>query len=241
MNSTIEILDWDSNFFDLRVGRINGTISDGNELAGVLEELKILDIDLGYYSSPVPLENHQDISLPYHINLVDKKTTYLKKITGNAPVNNSITGFKGEYPDEKLLALAIESGIYSRFNVDKKIGRSKYEALYKAWINNSVNKKIAKEVLVYMENQIIAGFVTLGEKNSRADIGIISVDSDHRGKGIGKSLMLNAENWFANRNYIHIQVVTQGDNLAACRLYESCGYEIDRLEYLYHLWKTDNT
>ena len=98
---------------------------------------------------------------------------------------------------------------------------------------------MAKEVFIYQENQIIAGFVTLGEKKSRAEIGIIAVDNNYRGKGIGKSLMFAAENWFAGKKYNEIRVVTQGDNLPACRLYESCGYKTDNVEYFYHLWKKD--
>jgi len=237
MNNAIEILDWDSNFFGIKVCRVNGIISDRNELSDVLKELDKLDIDLGYYSSPLPLKGLQNISLLYNCNLVDKKITYLKRIIRDVTFNDSVTEFRGEYPDDKLFELAVESGIYSRFNVDRKIGRNKYEELYKQWIINSVSKKLAMKVFVYVENKTIIGLVTLGEKNARADIGIIAVDSHHRGRGIGKALMLSAENWFANQDYNYIQVVTQGENLPACRLYEICGYRIDKIEYFYHFWK----
>ena len=237
MKCTFEILDWDSKFFNIKICRINGTIANSIELSDILKELKESEIDLVYYSSPIPLQDFQQLSLPYKIDLVDKKITYLKKITDNPGVKDSVTEFVGEYPDDKLIQLAIESGIYSRFNVDKKFGRSNYEAMYKAWIVNSVNKQIAKEVLVYLDNQEIVGFVTLGEKKSRADIGIIAVDANARGRGIGKSLMFSAENWFLKNDYQLMQVVTQGDNLAACKLYESCGYGIEQSDYFYHMWK----
>lgn len=236
----IEILNWDSNFFNIKICAIKGTISDANELTEVLQELKKLNIKLSYYSSVIPLNELQHFSELYDIYLVDKKITYLKKINKNIPYVKSVTEYKRDYPEDALIALAIQSGIYSRFNVDKKIGRIKYEELYKEWIINSVNKKLAKEVLVYEENGIIAGFITLGEKKSIADIGIIAVDSDYRGRGIGQSLMTSAENWFANNSFNQIQVVTQGNNLPACKLYERCGYTIDKIEYFYHLWKKDN-
>ena len=239
MSCSIEILEWDSNFFNIKVGRVTSPILDNNELSAVLKELKKMKIDLGYYSSPLPLTLFPGIPYLYDINLVDKKITYLKNINENIIFSNSVKEYKAQYPDKKLLQLAVESGIYSRFNVDAKIGRSKYEELYKKWIINSVNKKIANKVLVYLDKNIVAGFVTLGEKNSRADIGIIAVDAEYRGKGIGKNLMSSAENWFANKNYNEMQVITQKDNLPACRLYESCGYKIDKMEYFYHLWKKD--
>jgi dTDP-4-amino-4,6-dideoxy-D-galactose acyltransferase len=239
MNNTINILDWDSNFFNLRVCRINGTIKDNNELALVLQELKNLDIDLGYYSSPVPLTVPQNTGQPYDISLVDKKTTYLKPINENAVFSKSITPYTDSYAGDELLELAIQSGIYSRFNVDKKISTVKYEELYREWITNSVTKKLAIEVLVYWNNNKITGFVTLRDDNSTADIGIIAVDQRYRGKGIGTSLVQSAEKWFANNNYTYIQAITQGDNLPACRFYESCGYQINKVEYFYHLWKKD--
>ncbi len=92
-------------------------------------------------------------------------------------------------------------------------------------------------MLVFSADKEIDGFVTLGQKNNRGDIGIIAVDGKQRGKGIGKSLMLSAEQWFANHGYTDMQVITQGGNEAACRLYESCGFTIEKTEYVYHIWR----
>jgi dTDP-4-amino-4,6-dideoxy-D-galactose acyltransferase len=106
---------------------------------------------------------------------------------------------------------------------------------------NCVNRKIAMEVLVYDMNKTIAGVVTLGEKQLRADIGLIAVDDLYRGKGIGTSLMLSAESWFASHtNFDLIQVVTQGANIAARSLYERCGYSVEKIEYVYHFWKMNS-
>ncbi len=49
--------------------------------------------------------------------------------------------------------------------------------------------------------------------------------------------MTSAEKWFSNSGYKSIQVVTQGDNIPACKLYESCGYTIESVELFYHIWK----
>jgi dTDP-4-amino-4,6-dideoxy-D-galactose acyltransferase len=79
--------------------------------------------------------------------------------------------------------------------------------------------------------------VTVGEKKHRGDIGIIAVDTEFRGKGIGTALMQSAESWLAKLNYKSMQVVTQGDNKPACKLYENCGYTIESVEYFYHIRK----
>lgn len=238
-NSNSELFEkliWDSNFFKLNVYKIKNT-NNVDELIEVLLILKKIGANLIYYSSTSPLIEFNDISKIYDVNFVDRKMTYSKKIDEKSFYNPFITGYKKDYPEKDLLNLAVQSGVYSRFNLDKRIGITNYENLYKEWIINSVNKKFAKEVLVYYDEDIIAGFATLGEKNSIADIGIIAVNSNYRGKGIGKSLIHSSENWFLNKDYKNIQVVTQGDNIPACKLYESCGYKVSRLEYFYHFWE----
>jgi ribosomal protein S18 acetylase RimI-like enzyme len=238
LKNVISILDWDSNFFGKKIGRAYGTINDERELQCMTELLKKQDLDLAYYSSDSPLADNLLSSESYVVKLVDIKTTYAKQIDKNLAVDVSVVSYRPGYPEPELIALAIESGAYSRFKVDEKIGAEKFVELYKTWIINSVNKKIAKEVLVYKLNETIGGLVTLGEKNLRADIGIIAVDVSCRGRGIGASLMRSAESWFAaHSDFEVIQVVTQGANTAACSLYEHCGYKVDRVEYVYHFWR----
>lgn len=237
MNLKYELLDWDSDFFGFKVGRISEQGESENELADALKLLNKQKVDLIYYARDNALEEPEGMSDLYDITLVDKKTTYVKELQGTLVSNTLVSTYLKDSPDEKLLDLAIESGVYSRFNVDEKIGKEKYQELYRLWITNSVNKRIAKEVFVYQHDDELTGFVTLGEKNGRADIGLIAVKAPHRGRGIGKALMYSAEKWFIDNKYNVMQVVTQGENTAACKLYESCGYVVDKVEYFYHLWR----
>jgi dTDP-4-amino-4,6-dideoxy-D-galactose acyltransferase len=231
-------LDWDSNFFGKKICRVNGKIKNEDEMLALSRLLLKESVELAYYSSPSPVDEKLMIADAYLIELVDRKTTYIKAIEKNIVVDSSVKTYQADFPNESLLNLAVESGVHSRFRVDAKIGFEKFQELYRTWMINSVNKKIANEVLVYLADQTIAGFVTLGQKNGVADIGIIAVDERFRGHGIGKALMFSAECWFANNtNLEQIQVVTQGANMAACRLYEACGYYVGIIEYFYHFWR----
>lgn len=238
MKQTLLKLDWDSDFFNFNVGRVEGLIQKEQDIRNIELLIAENNINLSYYSTLNELPSYVFKSEKYDILLVDKKTTYVKNINSGLKIDKSITSIKQDTPyEDKLIGLAIQSGIYSRFNVDKRIGKEKFEEMYRLWMINSINRKIAKEVLVFSEKNELAGFVTLGEKNNRADIGIIAVDHIFRGKGIGKILMKSAEKWFSNLGYNSIQVVTQGDNIPACRLYESCGYKAETVEFFYHIWK----
>lgn len=238
MQQTLSKLEWDSEFFNFNVGRLQGLITKEQDIRNIEFLIEKKNITLSYYSTPNELPPYVYKSKIFEIVLVDKKTTFKKNINSNLRIHESITSIANNTSFmDKLIDLSIQSGIYSRFNIDKKIGKEKFQQLYTLWMVNSINLKIAKDVLVYTEMKDLAGFVTLGEKNNQADIGIISVDSTFRKKGIGKILMTSAEKKFSNLGYDSIQVVTQGDNIPACKLYESCGYQVDSLEFFYHIWK----
>jgi len=238
MKQTLLKLDWDSDFFNFDVGRIEGLIQKEQDIRNIEFLIEENNIELSYYSTSNELPSYIFESKKFDIVLVDKKITYAKSINSDLGIHKSITSIEqNTFHKDKLIDLSIQSGIYSRFNVDRRIDKEKFEEMYALWMINSINHKIAKEVLVFTENNDLAGFVTLGEKNNRADIGIIAVDHDFRGKGIGKRLMTSAEKWFSNLGYSSIQVVTQGDNNPACRLYESCEYKVDTVEFFYHIWK----
>src|SRR5664279_3498171 len=129
MNNTVKILDWDSSFFNIRVARIEGTVSGEAELTRICDELEKQEIDLGYYSSSSQLAGLEQFQGQYDFGLVDRKTTYFKTINRSALSHPAVSEYKKDFSDDKLFELAIQSGMYSRFNVDRKIGRNNYEAL----------------------------------------------------------------------------------------------------------------
>jgi dTDP-4-amino-4,6-dideoxy-D-galactose acyltransferase len=91
-------------------------------------------------------------------------------------------------------------------------------------------------VLVAKEGRATLGMVTLGEKEKRGDIGLVAVSPEARGKRIGRLLVAAAERGFSARGYSLAQVVTQCVNKSACRLYEACGYRVEKIESVLHFW-----
>ena len=153
-------------------------------------------------------------------------------------VTPEIIEYKSNNPSRALEALAMEISKYSHFKTDPQCPPRLVIKMYKKWITNSINGKIAKHVLVYKKGRRIAGFITLGEKNGRGDIGLLAVDAAFRGQGIGYKLITAAQKQFLQDNYKYSQVVTQLGNIAACRLYEKSGYVIEKIENFYHFHLT---
>jgi dTDP-4-amino-4,6-dideoxy-D-galactose acyltransferase len=156
--------------------------------------------------------------------------------TCSQKVDVNIEEYLEALPNSELEVLALKAGIFSRFNIDPKFSKEQYENLYKQWIINSTNKKIADAVFVAREGCKIVGMITVGRKNCRGNIGLISVDENRRGQNMGVSLVSTAHKWFISQGCKIAQVVTQTDNIAACRLYNKCGYHIERTEHFYHFW-----
>jgi len=227
----IEILDWDSGFFGYKVARARTGLSTA-DIPLLLQELDTAKVKLAYYFSDDQIIFPDNNS--FEVKLVDKKLTYLKQVQ-SFETCEFISTYHSEDIPEELLNLSLESGHCSRFNKDENIGKQKFEALYSTWITAAVARQIADEVLVYSKDGSIQGFITIGQKNGRADIGLIAVGQAYRGKGIGKALMHAAEAYCFPR-LSQIQVVTQGVNTAARALYERGGYTIESEIFTYHIW-----
>ena len=231
-----QILNWDTDFFGFKVCKFSNMENSKDSLIDINCIMRKNKIRLGYYVSNKELHFPKFNIDNFNIKLVDKKTTFIKDIDSTLEFHSMVSTYENSLPNAKLIDLAIQSGVFSRFNIDDEISDNKFEAMYRIWIENSTKRKIANEVLVFRQDDDIAGFVTLGEKNDRGDIGIIAVDSQYRGQGIGKILMINAEKWFFNNFYKKMQVVTQGSNLAACKFYDRLGYDVESVVYFYHIW-----
>ncbi len=234
----IEFLAWDSEFFGYKVGKINDFECD---ILHILEVARAQNYKLLY-----AFLHPDDISLNenYKKNngfLVDEKITFLQIIPLKIP-QNSLTEIYNEtetHPD--LIKLGLQSSEFSRFKLDtnfkhENLKEDIFEKLYTIWIENAVNKKIAEKIIIQKENEKIIGLLTLGIKNNRADIGILAVDTDFRGKKIGQNLILRAFEESKKLRQTQIQVVTQKANQNAYYFYEKMGFILEKVENIYHFW-----
>ncbi|HEY5590031.1 MAG TPA: GNAT family N-acetyltransferase [Paludibacter sp.] len=229
----ISYLDWDSNFFGLKIGKIEMNISTINDMVEI-EKLKIADeYDLVYLFID-KLDNSTIEWLEKKgVNLVDQKVIYQKNLVDHQiETMLRIEKYNGDVTP-KLLELAIESGHKSRFMKDIRL-TSRFIDLYRLWIEKSVNGELADELLVSYYNTEITGFVTLKKNKKIGTIGLIAVDKNFRGIGIGRGLLIAAENWFKSNNCNKMSVITQQENIEACRLYLRSGFKILKSQSIFH-------
>lgn len=225
----ISLLEWDTDFFSLTIGAINtASLRDLD-----MEEFEAFDLVYVF-------AKEKELELPNMFFFADEKLTYQKPIKHPpVPIDQHIHSvLPATEIRANLIALAFQAGNYSRFRIDTRFPAGAFEKLYREWLTNSVNRLFAKEVYVLKSSgSSYEGLITLDVKKGIPDIGLIAVDENIRGTGIGTKLLSAAENWaFHEQHANEIQVVTQGFNKQACSFYEKNGFTIASRQYVYHWW-----
>lgn len=222
-------LDWDSDFFNIEIGEIvNGDDLTNDNYA---------NFDLLY------VKTKEEISLPgFKLNYKENKVVFEKKIDALTDDSAEIKQLsKSKYDINEIYDLAYVSGKYSRFKKDNLFGELNFKKLYKKWIDNSITKQFADDILLYFLKDKIVGFVTYKKNADFAQIGLIAVDSEHQGKGIGKQLIQKVENCLFREGIKKLRIPTQLENKEACSFYKKIGYEIIETTPIKHYWKIDDT
>lgn len=239
MTSPWDPLAWDSSFFGLPVARLHAD-TPAHQLGAALDDLRANGIGLAYWLLERPDEERARSALAAGGLHVDDKTTLHARtqqvLTATAQALGVASAFEG--PAEHLRPLALDAGVQSRFRVDPKVGVEHFERLYTLWLERSLNGELAEAVYVTGAPGQPTGFITVGRKDGRADIGLIAVDARARGQGCGKALVRRAAQWAHDAGLEHLQVVTQGANREACALYERCGFERESVSPVFHFWLT---
>ena len=163
------------------------------------------------------------------IQPIDLRLTFFKNLKGRNADNAEIQPYSGPLT-ETLQALAFESGVFSRFHTDPNFVNREFEKLYRLWIE----KALAQHEVLLAKDQ--AGFVSCKVAEFDAQIGLIAVQTAHRGKGWGKKLIQSAENFAIQKGAQTMTIGTQAANLPASSLYHSMGYQLIEKKFIYHYW-----
>lgn len=168
--------------------------------------------------------------------LVDVRITRVCGIPGVA--GELPSGIEPGRPEDlpTLREIARVSHVDTRFYHDGNFGDERCAALYETWIERSLAGS-TDAVLVARSTGKAAGYLAC----KVADDGIGAVElfavaPDRRGEGWGEQLLRGALTWLAGRGCREAQMVTQGRNVRAARLYGRCGFLTTAVELWYHRW-----
>jgi dTDP-4-amino-4,6-dideoxy-D-galactose acyltransferase len=133
----------------------------------------------------------------------------------------------------------IATGIYpdSRYYFDGNFDQEKIVEFYRNWVEKAVRGTFDDHALVLCEAENPVGYCSTNHHHGRAaKIGVFGLDERLRGTGAARYL-LEAALWELKKSgREHVEVVTQGRNYAAQRLYQRAGFITQKTELWYHKW-----
>ena len=231
MNYLNRYLDWDSSFYGKKIYRID--IESEFEIKAIVKHASRLDFDLAYLFSKEKL----NVSDSDSFFLADEKVIFYKEIKQSNLVDklNDHIFFTSNLTDS-LLELALISGSFSRFNIDKNL-QPKFKELYSTWIEKSISRELASDVLVYKIENNEVGFITIKKNGGNGIIGLVAVNPDYHGRNIGSVLINSIENWCLKNDVSELEVATQLSNKQACAFYKKNDFKIKEVQYIYHYYK----
>jgi dTDP-4-amino-4,6-dideoxy-D-galactose acyltransferase len=234
MNNIIP-LTWDTDFFNRNIGQIH--LSTVDSVYSFQDEFHASSFELVYATTETESLTNKVVELFGLVPIEYKRTYSLNHVPSLIPASQyEIVEIKELSP--RLKELTFQSGKESRFFKDANIGIVDFEKLYATWIEKSINGALADHVVgVLVSNQLV-GFATLAFKIDFAQVGLIAVHTDFRGKGIAKTLMNICISYTQAAGKMPLKVVTQAHNISACRLYESMGFKELSSIPLFHIWKS---
>lgn len=142
----------------------------------------------------------------------------------NSQNKNLIDNFDRKFTVKEKIALSMENGElnYSVVSVtpyEKEIPVDEVEDI-DSFIDN--DEKII--FLAFVNDQPAGQIKMIKWWNGYAYIDDLIIAPQYRGMGVGKSLIAEAVRWSKEKRFPGIMLETQDDNVAACSLYQTCGF-----------------
>jgi dTDP-4-amino-4,6-dideoxy-D-galactose acyltransferase len=239
-----ELLPWDTEFFCCRIARVCGDTLKEDQALQIDEWSRSHRIRCLYFLSRVDDPATIQIAERHGFGLVDIRVTFEcgamnahDPAQPGPPAGVSIRPVQpGDLPG--LQAMARTGHRETRFFSDSHFPRPRVEDFYTTWITlETQGRAQIVWVAASAANQPL-GYVSchLDPACREGQIGLVGVSPEVRGRGIGKSLVLAALGWFKTQGAHEVTVVTQGNNRAARRLYQQCGFLGRDLQLWYHKW-----
>lgn len=238
-NNLCKFLEWDSTFFQRRIG--SALVEEVNEksLQEILSWTANNNIDCLYFLADIRDHSTSYLIEKADFHLTDIKIIYeknLEQITPQITPENILIRSAEEKDLNALKAIAAVNHRDSRFYYDGNFSQEKCDELFAVWIEKSY-EGFADIVFVFEEQGQAEGYITCSvDAEHTGSIGLVGLSSKMRGKRIGNHLIQTAINWFKSQNAERVTVVTQGRNTAAQRLYQKNGFVTESVKVWYHYW-----
>lgn len=229
-------LPWDSNHFGFPIGRLIPTSLSEDALLPVLHSAEVAGLRCLYWLGDTT-SSRREVAERNGFRFVDTRLELeIRLPPPNSPTQEARTIRVAETSDlDPLKMLAAKGHRNTRFYRDGQFPLDRTDAMYAAWIEGSFRDP---KQLVYVSGPPgePSGYIAFGSFEGKGVIGLVGVEESERGKGLGSALVTEAVGRFVEQGVEQVEVVTQGDNAAAIRLYTRLGFSKRKRAAWFHRW-----
>ena len=236
----VSVLNWDTEFFEVKIAALHTLRINPDIVKYALDFCEKEQVKCLYYLS----DCHDALSVKLaelnRFHFVDIRLTFendLKECI--CQKGDKILKIRESTTDDICACqnIARKSYVDSRYYFDQHFSKEICEKFYSNWVARSIAERNDK-VFVAEINGEIAGYLTcnLTPRGEQGRILLVGVDEVAKGAGVGTSLVNHALDWFRDQGVSSVEVVTQGRNVTAQRLYQKCGFRTLKTQLWYHKW-----
>ena len=234
-------LEWDSKFFGINIGYISCLRLTPNIEKHIKCFTRREKIDLLEYLCNCHDRKSVVTSEKNGYSFVDIRLTFEKFLNNKEKIDarENYSVRKGNDADiEKLKKIATGIYKYSRYYFDDNFNRDRVVDFYTNWVEKAVCGQFDDYTYILCRDNEPVGFCTIKKmRRKSARIGLFGMSSECAGRGLAQHLLdLSLEKLREEEGVEHVEVVTQGRNYSAQRLYQRCGFITKTTELWYHKW-----
>lgn len=249
IESPCEMLSWDTEFFQRRIGRVRGGTLDEPQALAIDDWSRTHKIECLYFLANADCLTTPRTAANHEFALMDIRMTFECRlpVVAASPRLESVPEMdvRPVEPEDvpALQAIARVSHTDTRFFSDPHFPLPLAEELYSTWIGLECQGRAPMVFVAIASKGPPCGYISCHLEGARGtgQIALVAVSQEFRGRGLGRGLIWTAQDWLASQGARQITVVTQGKNLAAQRLYAQCGFAIRDLRLWYHKWYSSAT
>lgn len=241
----ISVLQWDSEFFKRSVAKISINANEDIDLAETLvnctqQNYKLLYFFIDNKNEIVTKKIQKQLGLPINQKIIFDITDLSGEniqLQPNASLSYKLLQ-RGEADKiyNRIVALTIKAGTFSRFKLDEKIEQYYFEEMYRIWVKallyNSNYRVIIIEDTNKPDDEII-GFIAYKIIEAGYKIDFMSISDNYKKQGLGKALIKKMTEQITAPNYVITEIHQQ--NIGAYNFFTNLGFAVKQTIDIYHV------
>lgn len=231
LEARIDILEWDSRHFGVKVARLPEPRSQEEIEAGVAAAARA---DVRCLVALIELDRPAAIGAAEAAGFrsYDVRMEFDRTLADSAATTGLIAATDADLPHLEGIARASFSD--SRFYADPHFDDDRAAEMFALWVRRGIDDD--DRLLLTTEER--GGFIVchLDSEERVGTIDLIAVAEAARGRGAGSELVEASEAAFVDAGMTRARVVTQARNISAQRLYQRQGYRTRAASLWLHRW-----